>query len=529
MNALLILFAGRLSAEALRPVVNGKNALSLALEQTRRFPGLGKTVILAGNDADFGPPALGALTMEKRDSWTTQSLLERMAELSAGFDLVYFAWADCPFLDPDLAGKIAERHLRYAAEYSYADGWPYGLAPELITPAAAGILSKIAGDAGEGPVKRDTLFGVLQRDINSFDIETEISPVDLRYHRISLTADSKRNLLLLTRFSGGTGKTDCGAEGIEALVAGHPEILRTLPAFFPVHVSGPCPAASAAGTGSCGLCPYSRSKGNDPAVRDDFMDPADFAKILDSIEAFAGDGVIDLSLWGELSLHPRREDLIAQVLGRPALSLVIESSGYGWNGAALENIARDAAAAPARHNGMAPLSWILSLGAACLPGQSGEAGEPAALAEKLAALFPREPGGDDRVFVEAVRIAGEEDAVERFYRAWKALGADRPGPGIIIQKYDSFCGSLPQRQAVDLSPVERRPCWHLLRDFPILIDGTVPVCREDLGASPLLLGSILREDPAEIWRRGEGRYLEHCAKNYGEPCGSCDEYYTFNF
>jgi spiro-SPASM protein len=102
-------------------------------------------------------------------------------------------------------------------------------------------------------------------------------------------------------------------------------------------------------------------------------------------------------------------------------------------------------------------------------------------------------------------------------------------PEIIIQKYDSFCGFLPQKQAVDLSPVQRRPCWHLLRDFPILLDGTVLLCREELGEKAAAAGNIFKEKPEDIWKKGEDRYLSHCKKEYKESCAVCDEYYTFNF
>jgi spiro-SPASM protein len=142
----------------------------------------------------------------------------------------------------------------------------------------------------------------------------------------------------------------------------------------------------------------------------------------------------------------------------------------------------------------------------------------------LLSFFPLEEGKDNRVYVEAVRINGEEDAIEKFYRSWKAW---ERGPAIIIQKYDSFCGFLPQKMPVDLSPVERRPCWHLLRDSPILLDGTVLLCREEPGKNAA--GNIFKEDPAAIWEKGKEDYLSHCKKDYKENCRVCDEYYTFNF
>ncbi|MDR2210278.1 MAG: spiro-SPASM protein [Spirochaetaceae bacterium] len=516
MHALTVLYGGALHSPAFQPLRGGGSPFSLALERARSFPGTEKVLVLAGEGTEL-PEVSGPVI--SRPEWTVSELLRVLSEESSGYDFAYYAWADTPFLDPALAERLALRHKRFAADYSYADGWPYGLAPELITGAAAGILFKIAGEAGAGPVRRDTLFGILQKDINSFDIETEISPVDLRYHRISLAADSRRNFLLLERFAG----VPCtGAGDAERIIAENPEYLRTLPAFFPIQIARPCPPREE-NSGACGICPYPRFPARPGG--DDFLDPEDFEKLLDKIEDFAGDGVIDLSLWGEPALHPRRDELIRGVLSRRALSLVIETSGAGWTREALETLAR---AIPERP-GDRFFSWIVSLNPREIP-QAG--GKKFSLVEDLVSLFPRKPGEEDRVYVEAVRTAGEEDPIEQFYRSWKSWGAEKNGPGIIIQKYDDFCGFLPRRQGADLSPVERRPCWHILRDFPVLLDGTVPVCREDPEGRMGALGNALKEDLENIWERGKERYDLHCKKNYGEPgipCTVCDEYYTFNF
>jgi spiro-SPASM protein len=534
MRALTVLFAASLAPQAFQTLAEGKSPFALALERALAFPGAEKVILLAGEGEPL-PPLPGSVSVVQRPRWNVSELLKVISESAAGYDFAYYGWADSPFLDPSLAEKTALRHVRFAADYSYADGWPYGLGPELVTGAAAGILYKIAGDSGFGPVKRDSLFGVLQKDINSFDIETEISPVDLRYHRLSLSADSKRNFLLLQRFAqafpaasgeGGPAASKEGAGAVEKIIAEHPEYLRTLPAFFPVQVSAPCPGLSSKeGTGACALCPYPRLG---KTGEKDFLDPEDFIRLLDKIENFAGDGVIDLSLWGELSLHPRREELIRAVLERPALSLVVETSGLLW-GKNAEELARLGEGAPPRLNGLPPLSWIISLN----PGDlSPSGGEAAAFAKSLVSAFPREKGKEDRVYVQAVRTSGAEDEVEQFYRSWKAYGADHDGPGIIIQKYDDFCGFLPRRQGVDLSPVERRPCWHLMRDLPVLIDGTVPVCRENVEGKMESWGNLFTDELEIIWKRGEGLYSSHCGKDYGpegSPCRVCDEYYTFNF
>jgi len=521
MNALFVLYAGSLSNEAMETLIDGKNSMEMALERSRQFAYVGKTVLLAGAESTFA----GTDTV-KRASWTVKDLLEALAVQSEGFDLTYFAWADCPFLDPALAKRLADRHLQYAAEYSYADGWPYGIAPELLSPCTAAILSKILSDSDNGPVERDSIFSVIQKDINAFDIETEISSVDLRCHRLRLCADSKRNLLLLRRFASDGAAPDTAA--IERVIAEKPEILRTLPAFYPVQVYGGCPQV-------CDFCPWPKKAGGSITERRDFMEAKQFDSLLEKIAAFSGDAVIDLSLWGELALHPQKMELIEMVLRRPELSLIIETSGIGWKDDEIEKCASlskaPLAKTAAAYKNNFKLSWIVSLDTAD-PARYKEIrgtgfAEANDTAKKLLTLFPKD------AYVQAVRTAGAEDDIEKFYRSWKEITPNVSN--IIIQKYDDFCGFLPRKQASDLSPVQRQPCWHLMRDMPILIDGAVPLCREQIAdGGGIQLGNAFTEPLEVIWEKGQKFYLEQAGKmpggkKYDSLCAGCDEYYTYNF
>ncbi|MDR0553198.1 MAG: spiro-SPASM protein [Treponema sp.] len=513
MNALAVLYGGNLTAHAFERIFSGKSALVRALEGAAAFPGVTKTVLLAGEGfdllagRDFSAPVSG-FEILKAPEWTKKRLLDSLAKRADGFDLTYYAWADCPLLDPALAAAIMKRHVRYAAEYSYADGWPYGFSPELLAPGIAAMLSGILGN-DDGPVERDALFQVIQKDINAFDIETEISPVDLRSRRLSLSADSKRNLLLLASLTG--AGLACAADA-ERIIAERPELLRTVPRFYAVQTSGPCPR-------SCPYCPYPLRE-FPAADRGGFLAPVRFEGLLDKIQDFSGDAVIDLSLWGELALHPQKMELISMVLARPALSLIIETSGLGWRREELETLAAAVRAAPraAGPDSPAPLSWIVSLDAADTFAEVSAGASGVKCAKTLMELFPKD------AYVQAIRVQGGEDAIETFYRVWKDAGAN-----VIIQKYDDFCGFLPKKQATDLSPVERHPCWHLMRDMNILIDGSVPRCREDLSVLEGGLGNAFEEALETLWIRGAEVYRKHCAGQYPGICGNCDEYYTFNF
>lgn len=517
MNAIIVLFAGNLSDEAFEPLYNGKNSITLTLQQAQKFPGAGKIALLV-SQGNFS--FLEGVQIEQRETWTKRSLLEKIAELQAGFDFAYFAFADCPFLEPTLAGAMADRHLRYSAEYSYADGWPFGLAPEILSGVTAAILAKILGD-DDGPVERDILFSVIQKDINAFDIETEISPEDLRCHRINLCADSKRNVLLLKRFiTAAADKIPCASD-VQKIITEQPQILRTLPNFYPIQVFGGCPQ-------KCALCPYPAL--TDVQNRNDFMDSEKFDSLLDKITAFSGDAVIDLSLWGELSLHPEKMKLIESVVKRNELALVIETSGVGWKADELEKCAKLCKNTGKRKNTLAPLSWIVSLDA-CEPRRyeqlrGGGFTQANDCVKKLFSLFPQDS------YVQAVRVCGSEDDTENFYRYWKET-APLGGKNIIIQKYDDFCGFLEKKQASDISPVIRQSCWHIMRDMPVLIDGSVPLCREYLsalkGEKNEILGNVFTDSLESIWQNADRYYREQCVKNFTGLCADCDEYYTYNF
>jgi len=534
MKALLVLFGGNLTKYAFEPVYDGKNSIKLAFEQAKKFPGVEKSVLITTlgdfsflNDVEI---------VQESQTWTKQKLLEKISELQSGFDLVYFSFADCPFIDPVIAGNMVQRHLKYAAEYSYADGFPFGLAPEILSPGTAGILAKIIGKdssavtSAEASIERDFLFSVIQKDINAFDIETEISTIDLSSHRLNLQADTRRNYLLLKNFIAESGNKIPSASETEKIVIDKPEILRTLPIFYPIQVYGGCPQ-------SCKICPYS-SVINTINCKD-FMETEKFELLLDKITAFSGDAVIDLSLWGELSQHPEKMKLIEAVIKRRELSLIIETSGLCWKSEELEKCAQLTNEQLAIRNEqcfssdkylLPPVSWIVSLDTADsgkyqeLRGNGfAEANE---CAKKLFTLFPED------TYVQAVRFKGSEEDTEKFYRYWKDA-APNGEKNIIIQKYDDFCGFLEKKQASDISPIIRQCCWHIMRDMPILINGTVPLCKEDIsilkGEKNRILGNVFTDSLEDIWKKGEMYYKEHCEKNYKKPCTDCDEYYTYNF
>ncbi|MDR1932411.1 MAG: spiro-SPASM protein [Spirochaetales bacterium] len=481
----------------LSQTLSGRPVIEWTLDYAKTLvPEKDITFIAAGA---AGVPPFKTLTLE---SYTDACLIKALRQLAEGYENIIYIFGDSPFLDAQTSRLMLENHTHYYAHYTFADGYPAGMTPEII---AARTLAALAALCTENrPVNRETLFTLIQKDINAFDLETQLSPKDMRLLRASLTVDSRRNHLLCERIAAALPGAGPAGSAVLSLLEEKPEILRTLPAFVAVQITEGCPHA-------CMSCPYPLFA-KDIQSKKGFMRHEDFDIIAGKTADFCGDAVIGVSLWGEPSFYPDFPQIARAVAGRPGLKLLIETSGIGWK----DDVVRECGEILDGR-----LTWIVSLDAVDsgqyerLRGPGWE--EALARAETLLAWFP------GSAYVQALRMADNEETLETFYRTWK----EKTGC-LIIQKYDWFCGFLPQRKVTDLSPLNRFPCRHLQRDLSVLIDGSVPLCREDIHKTSVL-GNLLTDDIRTIWEAADGRYHEHLAKNYSDICGKCDEYYTYNF
>ncbi|MEW5817549.1 MAG: spiro-SPASM protein [Spirochaetota bacterium] len=493
-----------LSSYAFEKVKEGKNAFECAMSFARRLPGV-ERIVIAGTEKPR-PEKQNDTTLIVRDKWHFKDLLMVMEQEARGMENIFYIYGDCPLLDLALASRMYENHKRYFAEYTFADGYPYGLSPEILSIRLLPPLRKLAEES-QIPITRESIFTIIQKDINAFDIETEISPVDLRLYRVSLTCDNKRNYQQTKAIVGAGGKDE---KSVIDILISRRELLRTLPAYASIQIIDGCLQA-------CSYCPFPRLGGRILEQRNTMPEEL-FNLILDKLNEFSDDIIVSVSLWGEPSLHPEISNLVNSVLRLNSFSLIIETSGVGWDERTLGKIASHTAGLP---NGNSRLDWIISL----------DSGDPelytrlrgAGLADALKTidtLLPMFPG---KVHIQAVRMKSNEENLEGFYRHWKKLTDN-----VIIQKYDNFCGFLPQEKVTDLSPLKRFPCWHIKRDLTILLDGRVIMCREDL-KNEYIIGNILTEPLPEIWNRGEKYYLQQLREQYNPLCEKCDEYYTYNF
>jgi len=524
MKNLAIINIAGIRSLAAAPIFGGPSALQRVQQWALSISGASGIVFFADPESSIpeGTLELGskpeeqpwaALRVIRKEKWTEKTLVEALltasrlqGESSEDFlDALFYTWGDFPLIDRGVSENLWKLHYKFDAEYSFADGYPVGLAPEILSSRLPEKLMPLAVNR-ENPVARDSLFEILRQDINAFDVETQLSPKDLRMDRVSISCDTRRNVNIAERLYAVGGRD---AESLCRIIPENRILLRDLPAFFPIQITDHCPQA-------CSYCPFSELAG-DPLKGDKFMERETFDSLCRNIIDFAGDAVIGLSLWGEPASHPEIAALIRSALaagGTDSSSRVlIETSGIGWDEELLRELAGETA--PGR------LMWIISLDASDPDLYRALRGEGQGDAEKTAGLLSELFGTS--CWVQAVRMKENEEHLEAFYKKWDGEGAQ-----VIIQKYDSYASFLPERQPADLSPLDRFPCWHLKRDMPVLIDGSVPVCRDDLGRRDVL-GNVFTDDFETVWAAGDALHGEHVRAEYPGPCADCDEYYCFNF
>lgn len=566
MKTVSILFAGNNSAHMFDATFNGKSAFDLSVSWANSVENTTGIVIFAntqtvekincnfaqmnnsdGENCDSAQRAKidsSKITIVTKEKWTVKTLFEEISKICREKDAkAVYAFADCPFLSDCLTKELVQTHEKYVAEYTFADGYPYGFAPEIIDGGTAGILASLCANTqkelGEKLVSRDTIFAALKTDINSFEIETVLAPEDWRLYRLSFACDTRekflacralyeeiQNIATNEKKSVGDALAEMSPADLTRLAIKNESVLKTVPAFYNVQI---CERVVTDATYSPYSDFYKKAHGGTSHENGSFMPLEKFSALVDEISDFSEKSVISLSCWGEPLLHLQFTDFVKTVVSKSGLSVLIETDGHLVTEELCKKIKSICDEAASGDGGFADGSfgkiiWIVTLDAFTeetykrlrVANAPHVAEVTLANASKSVAILSKYFAGN--VYPQMTRLDTNEHELESFYRFWSDKNSPSGGK-IIIQKYDSFCGILPDRKPADLSPIGRKPCWHLRRDMNILCDGNVPRCHEFYSSN--IVGNVFEESVEQVWKKMNLTEIEECKK--------CDEYYTYNF
>ena len=210
MKTIVFLYVASKSKYQFEKSFNSQSAFDLSLSWASKIENNSEIAVLtdkseetAVNNAvsDFKKNGTFANVTVASEEWTTSKMLHFLATNteSANADFAVYSFGNCPFLDIDLTREVVSSHIKYLSEYTFADGYPYGFAPEVIASGALNIISSLADgiqkSEGDKEVSKTSIFSVMKGDINSFEIETVIAPKDWRLLRLDFSCSTKSNYI----------------------------------------------------------------------------------------------------------------------------------------------------------------------------------------------------------------------------------------------------------------------------------------------------------------------------------------------
>lgn len=432
------------------------------------------------------------------DDWKLSAVFREIHEVCRTYEDAIYLYIDAPLIDVEITQRMLDLHQQEYAEYTYGEGFPEGVLPEILKVSLfPKLISLLKDDLSK--IERNSIFSTLSKEINSFDIETYFSPQDLRLKRIKLFTSIKRNALLVERIVQKKG-FGCSFEEFCKLIQKNPSLLRTVPSYVEAEITNET-------SGRCIYLPISylkREKGR--------MDYENFKTAFDKIKRFAEDFYIAFSLLGEPLIHSGIKKFIEYVIADDDVNLILETDGAMFTPDFSDYIQELQAS---------NLHIIFEVDA--VRDETYRKIRDGRLDQVERYIRYLLSKTTQNIYVQMVRMDVNEHEMLEFFDIWEKEGAK-----VIIQKYNSYLNLLPSLSQSDLQPLERMCCWHLLRDMVIFCNGDVPRCKQDINGA-FHLGNILQEEVSDIWKKGEIFYLKHCANDYDDYCRICDEYFTFNF
>ena len=304
---MVILYGGELTHHAFEKNFSEKSAFDLVCEWASSFSD--KIILFTKSDSSLNSQISELISSNpkiqllSRDSWSKSLFISQIASVlkENSADNAIVAWADTPFINAKITGELLEMQEKYSAEYTFADGFPEGFAPEILASGTASILSDLSQSSlkgeGEKNMSRDALFSVMKGDINSFEIETLISDRDYRLFRFNFESSSKINSLACKNLYQKALAENVSLDDLYALAdlaAKTPSVMQTVPAFYNIQISSKF---------NHKYCYSLESAGKNPSSKE-FMSLSDFKKILSQIKDFSENAVVSLSAFGEPLLNP---------------------------------------------------------------------------------------------------------------------------------------------------------------------------------------------------------------------------------
>lgn len=393
-----------------------------------------------------------------------------------------------PFYDKNFINDMFARHQSFLADYTYGVGYPDGLLPTVLSMTCLKQLKIISENNDIDAVQcRDYLFQLLSKDINSFDVETFISPVDLRIKRISV-GNSDSGESAFTAFLAETLGTEVSYDDLANFLLEHPQALFSSIYGMFIDITGNETTSSA-------YVPHS-------ATAVGFVNSDKIKKIAEEITEVNSKMRVVIGSKCEPMLHPDFVTIVNNFLAK-GIKVIVETYGNTLP----ENLAEIA--------DFSSVTFVFKIDAQ--NENTYHAVHPNGDYKTAVGNYNKVKDLGFKTYLQITRTVETENDIEKLLK-------DKQ-PDVLIKKYSSYCNVLSDKKTVDLSPLERFECYHLRRELYLDCGLNAYYCM----FSDKKIGSADNESITELMGKLKKAYISHAAGEMEDFCRKCDDYYTFNF
>ncbi|PTY39639.1 spiro-SPASM protein [Brachyspira hampsonii] len=439
--------------------------------------------------------------IENNDLEKIENYLNNIYIESENYDNIIYIPGNMPLFNADETIKLTKIHEENISYFSYGENYPAGIVPFIIRRTAFEKLFNII-KTKDIKVSENAISNIVFVDPNFFEIEILISEYDMRYYRLYLFADSKRNAILIKKLIAYKDYNEM-VKAIEE----NPSIRRTLPSFIEIDISNRQNVLNK-------YLLKNQTIKNELSKEEKNITLDEFKTIYDKLYNFCGDFHISIGSYYEPLLNKDIFDILEYSTRNKNVQVYLETNALLLDSV---NAKRLLSMQSERSN----LNVIIHLDAVeeDVYNIIYDSGDIKTIMSNIDYYLLREP---KNTYLQITKQKDNFDYLASYYKYFDKYKID-----IIMQKYYNYRGIIDDNRVGDMAPLINVGCWHLAKDLFIDSYGDIYICRFDINKEKKI-ASIYEENLEDIWKKLENYFLDNVSKKL-DFCNNCDEWYLYNF
>lgn len=435
---------------------------------------------------------------------TIENYLNNIYKESEGYDNIIYIPCNMPLFSVEETIKLAKIHEENIAYFSYGENYPLGIVPFIIRRNAFERLFNMIKNK-DIKISENAIRDIVFIDPNFFEIEILVSEYDMRYYRLYLFADCKRNSILISRLIDYKNYDE-----IVKAIKENPVIRRTLPAYIEIDINNRQNIINK----SLFLCESLKEELSKEEKNITFND---FKNIFDKLADFCEDFHLSIGSFFEPLINEEIFEILDYATKNKKANIYLETNALLLNSDKAKKLLD-------LQNNRDNLSVIIHLDAIDeniynkinkIYGR----GDIKTVLSNIDYYLIREP---KNTYLQITKQKINFDCLASFYKYFEKYKVE-----IIMQKYYTYRGIIEDNRVGDMSPLIKTGCWHLARDLFIDAYGDIYICRYDIKREKKI-SSIYENSLENIWKLFENYYSDNVFDKL-DFCKNCDEWYLYNF